>query len=80
MTACERTQPIVTGINALGELIWEIIEMPRWQMEMVRIPYHGDFAEHWMFKTWREKTDFEWESTGIWFFSHKKAAKELTGD
>ena len=43
----ERPQPVVTGINPKGELLWSQIEMPLWQRLMFPIRYCGDFAAFW---------------------------------
>lgn len=46
----ERTQPVVKGIDAKGELVWAVIPMPRWQMEMFRktVNWLGEFIDYWI--------------------------------
>lgn len=48
----ERRQPVVCGVADNGELIWTEVDMPRWQMEMLRaffeLKYRGDFMAHWL--------------------------------
>jgi hypothetical protein len=57
----ERTQPVCTGVDAKGELVWTRIAMPRWQMEMFRVPYVGDFMAYWMKRVFCDKTGIELE-------------------
>lgn len=58
----ERTQPVFKGTNAKGEILWGIIPMPRWQMEMFRVRYYGDFMAHWLKKQFFDITGFESDS------------------
>lgn len=44
----ERVQPTLVGVDANGAMVWEGREMARWQMELLRIKYYGDFMAHWM--------------------------------
>jgi hypothetical protein len=55
----ERRQPVVTGVNKKGELLWGFIDMPRWQMEMFRVRYYGDFMAHWIKQQFFNATGFE---------------------
>ncbi len=55
----ERTQPVCKGTDAKGNLIWGIIPMPRWQMEMIRVRYYGDFMAHWIMKQFSDNTGHE---------------------
>ena len=55
----ERTQPVCVGVDKNGELMWKIVPMPRWQMEMFRIPYVGDFMAFWMKRMLWDKTGWE---------------------
>jgi hypothetical protein len=55
----ERTQPVVTGVDKNGELIWGIVAMARWQMEMFRVKYYGDFMAFWMMRQLRDMTGME---------------------
>jgi hypothetical protein len=59
VTKCERIQPTCVGTAANGEPIWEGREMPRWQMEMLRLKYYGDFMAHWIKRRFFESTGFE---------------------
>lgn len=59
--SCGRKQPIVTGINEKGDLIWGEIDMPRWQMELLRLVYYGDFLSHWTQRMFRDITGHESE-------------------
>ena len=54
----ERTQPVVKGLKN-GELMWVIMPMPRWQMEMFRVKYVGDFMAHWIKKQFEDITGHE---------------------
>ena len=58
----ERTQPVVKGTDDKGELVWGIIAMPRWQMEMFRkaVDWYGEFFTHWLelIKYESEQRDF----------------------
>ncbi len=56
VTKIERVQPFCTGINEKGEFVWEGREMPRWQMEMLRVAV--DFFSEF-FKRWIEVAKFE---------------------
>ena len=56
---CERKQPVVTGTDKKGELLWGFIDMPRWQMEMFRVRYYGDFMAFWIKKQFYDLTGFE---------------------
>lgn len=58
----ERTQPVVTGVNAKGELIWTKRAMARWQMEMFRVRYYGDFMVHWMKRQMLDTMGIDWDS------------------
>ncbi len=55
----ERTQPVVTGVNEKGEFVWGIVPMARWQMEMFRVRYYGDFMAHWIMKQFNDLTGHE---------------------
>lgn len=44
----ERAQPVALGIDKDGELVWGVIEMPRWQKKMFPVRYTGDFSGFWM--------------------------------
>lgn len=57
----ERTHPFVAGLNELGELIWELRPMPRWQMEMFRKHYKGDFVPEWIDLFAFEKHGSTWD-------------------
>lgn len=59
----ERQQPVVKGINEKGELIWGTMPMPRWQMEMFRVKYYGDFIGFWLKQTFFNLTGYENEET-----------------
>jgi hypothetical protein len=50
VTKIERVQPFTTGVNSKGELVWEGREMPRWQMELLRVAvdHFGEFFTHWL--------------------------------
>lgn len=49
VTTCERIQPTCVGTDDKGEPIWEGREMPRWQMEMLRlaVDWWGEFFVRW---------------------------------
>lgn len=49
VTSCERVQPFMAGTDANGELVWEGREMPRWQMELLRLSVNmfGEFFSRW---------------------------------
>lgn len=55
----DRKQPVVTGLDKKGELVWGWIPMPRWQMLMFPLRYFGDFAAFWMKRYQEDKTGFE---------------------
>ncbi len=55
----ERTQPIVTGTDVHGELTWGVVAMARWQMEMFRVKYYGDFMAHWIKRQFFDLTGYE---------------------
>lgn len=90
VTKCERIQPTCVGTAANGEPIWEGREMPRWQMEMFRLRYYGDFMAFWMKKRFYDITGFEMThdegSMQIHDWTHdlkrkyKKSERKNTGD
>lgn len=55
----ERTQPVNTGLDEKGELVWGIVPMARWQMEMIRVRYYGDFMAHWIMRQFTDVTGHE---------------------
>lgn len=46
-TKSERVQPVCTGVDERGELVWEGRAMEYWQMAMFPVRYAGDFLAHW---------------------------------
>jgi hypothetical protein len=45
-------QPICTGIDESGNLVWDAKQKENWHLEMFPVPYRGDFKEQWTdFKT-----------------------------
>ncbi len=56
VTKIERVQPVVIGVDARGEPIWEGREMARWQMEMIRVTVDW-FGS--MFMRWCELVKYE---------------------
>lgn len=57
----ERTRPVCSGVNGKGELVWETVPMARWQMEMFRVRYYGDFMAHWLKRQFADLTGHESE-------------------
>jgi hypothetical protein len=74
--SCERKQPICKGVDHRGELLWGMIDMPRWQMEMFRVRYYGDFMAHWIKRQFGDLTGHESDSPSMELFSKRWKAKQ----
>jgi hypothetical protein len=59
VTKIERVQPYMAGVDAKGRMIWEGREMPRWQRELLRVTYLGDFMAYWMRRRFEDSTGYE---------------------
>lgn len=59
----DRYQPVVIGTDCNGELVWSKVPMERWQMEMFKLHYHGDFSEQWMWMV-MHSSGYEWSYSG----------------
>jgi hypothetical protein len=59
VTTIERVQPYCSGVNAQGRFIWEGREMPRWQRELLRVAYYGDFMAYWIKRRFEDATGYE---------------------
>ncbi len=83
VTAIERIQPTCVGVDANGEFIWEGREMPRWQMEMLRVEvnFFGTFFTRWMEVVKYESRHESFRDTdGMlteWLASSKKRLEEI---
>lgn len=55
----ERIEPVTTGVDDKGELVWGQAPMPRWKMEMFRVRYYGDFAAYWIRRVFTDATGYE---------------------
>lgn len=57
-----RQQPICTGVNARGELLWASVPMELWQiLQQYRRQYTGDFSEQWMRMIILERWGLGWD-------------------
>lgn len=90
VTRCERVQPVCTGLDKNGELIWEGRTMPRWQQEMFRIALdvwtfivNTPFGARWYELAKHQERDIEPDSAEKAFFLLNAATperiKELKG-
>lgn len=77
-TNCERTQPFVIGLDSKGELVWVSVEMPRWQMEMIRVTYRGDFRAFWTARALSEQFGWELDVPSMELKTDKSWAKKTT--
>jgi hypothetical protein len=55
----ERIQPVCIGTDDHGELVWGVIEMPRWQMIMFPKRYEGSLSVQWMELSAYDKAGWE---------------------
>jgi hypothetical protein len=59
VTKIERVQPYFNGVDSKGRMTWEGREMPRWQCELLKVRYFGDFMAHWIKKRFEDATGYE---------------------
>jgi len=58
----KRTKLVVAGFDPkTGELAWKTVPMERWEMEMFRLHYKGDFPYQWMWLCNLERNGWEFE-------------------
>ncbi len=83
VTKCERVQPFVVGTDEKGELIWEGQQMPRWQMEMIRVvvdwfgEFFGSWCEVYKYEFIGEEFDEKRSSLVNWIVASKERIEEL---
>ncbi len=71
VTKIERVQPMVSGVDANGELLWEGQAMPRFQMAMFPVAkYDGDFLGFWGKRRIYEQADIELDCINAEFRSY----------
>lgn len=69
-------QTVCVGVDDSGELIWEMRMREPWHLKMFPVPYGGDFAVEWMYKSMQEK-GVEWDSQEVVEQRFSCAARKL---
>lgn len=72
-----RMQPVCSGVDSNGELVWATQQMAEWQMRMFPIQYKGDFGVFWMKRALFESTGIELEMDSMTLHVDQRWNKKL---
>jgi len=64
---CERKQTVCIGTDERGELLWKMIDMERWQMEMfpVKVDEMAEFFSRWFDLKMYQEEAIEYEERPV---------------